>query len=188
MIKHNNKDWILLLKQSPNQTLKTIYTDYRMDCLSWINKNFNCSEEEAEDFFQEAVIIFYENVKDGRLTELTSKLNTYLYTIVKYQILKHNRKRKIETVRSSEIIENLAQNWVEESHQETTAQEKLKTLVMMLQKIQDPCKTILNSFYFKKMKMEEIALLLNYKSKDVVKAQKYRCITKLFKLMKKSDS
>jgi len=188
MNKHNENDWILLLKQSPNETLKTIYTNYRIGCINWINKNFNCSEEEAEDFFQEAVIIFYENVKEGRLETLTSKLNTYLYTIVKYQILKHNRKRKIDTVNSFEGIENLAQNWVDEANKETDSNEKLQALLTILQQLQDPCKTILQSFYFKKMKMEQIAQQLDYKSKDVVKAQKYRCITKLFKLMKKGDS
>lgn len=184
MAQHSEKDWITLLKKYPNQTLKTIYTTYRDDCLRWIDKHFNCSQEEAEDFFQDAVIILFENVKEGRLEELTSQLNTYLYTIVKYQILKQQRKRKVDTVRVPEMIENLAQNWVENEEEEENLNDRVKLLVAMLQKLQDPCKTILQAFYFKKMNMTQIAELLQYKSKDVVKAQKYRCMTRLFKLLK----
>lgn len=185
MNKYKNTDWLLLLRNEPNQTLKTIYCNHRKNCVAWLCKNFKCRETEAEDIFQEAIIILYEKVQERKLTELRSSLKSYLYAISKHLAFQKQRK-SIEVLFAPSSVEFLANQWVTQQTQETDINNKEQQILTVLQNLRNPCKTILYAYYFKKMSMEEIAQMMNYKSSDVVKTQKYRCMNKLFKIFLES--
>jgi len=179
MEKLDNSDWIKLLKENPNPTLKKIYQTYRNDCIHWTCKNYSCSQEDAKDFFQEAIIILYENVKRGHLVELKSKLITYIYGIIKNLALTYKTQQKA-------LLDVSLSTVIKKTHQETKeTKQDYGDMLQVLSSLQDPCKTILYSFYFKKMTMTEIADSMNYKNSDVVKSQKYRCTARLFKILMK---
>jgi RNA polymerase sigma factor (sigma-70 family) len=135
----------------------------------FIRKNGG-NQEDARDMFQESLLIFYRNVQQKDFT-LTSSLNTYLFSIVKY-LWKDELKKKNRTVpfelHAQDMIPNIA----------ASGQEELKISLMgkVLGQLGEKCSEILRLFYYEKKAMEEIAALLQYKNVDTAKTQKYKCM------------
>jgi hypothetical protein len=51
-----------------------------------------------------------------------------------------------------------------------------------LQKIGEPCKSLLEAFYIEKKSMPEIAATFGYTNADNAKTQKYKCLVRLKKI------
>ena len=51
-----------------------------------------------------------------------------------------------------------------------------------LEKLGDPCKSMLELYYYNKMSMEEITITLNYKNANTAKNLKYKCMNRLKRL------
>jgi DNA-directed RNA polymerase specialized sigma24 family protein len=51
-----------------------------------------------------------------------------------------------------------------------------------LQKIGEPCKSLLEAFYLEKKSMPEIAEMFGYTNADNAKTQKYKCLLRLKKI------
>ena len=54
-----------------------------------------------------------------------------------------------------------------------------RLVARLMETIGEPCKSILELFYFRGFSMEAIAERLQYKNENVVKTQKLRCLTSL---------
>jgi DNA-directed RNA polymerase specialized sigma24 family protein len=48
-----------------------------------------------------------------------------------------------------------------------------------LLKLGDPCKQVLESYYYHRKSMQEIALWLGYKNEQTARNQKYKCLLRL---------
>ncbi len=64
--------------------------------------------------------------------------------------------------------------------------EKNQFVTAHLEKLGEPCHSILKLFYYDSFSMESIAVKLDYKNTDVVKSQKLRCIKELRKALVKA--
>ncbi len=51
-----------------------------------------------------------------------------------------------------------------------------------LNKIGEPCKSLLEAYYFQKKNMPEIAVAFGYTNADNAKTQKYKCLVRLKKI------
>jgi hypothetical protein len=51
-----------------------------------------------------------------------------------------------------------------------------------MQRIGEPCKSLLQAFYIEKKSMPEIAVAFGYTNADNAKTQKYKCLIRLKKL------
>ena len=56
---------------------------------------------------------------------------------------------------------------------------KLQLVAKGLEKLGEPCKTLLELFYFNNMSMDEIASQLSYKNRATAKNLKYKCLGRL---------
>ena len=182
---HKENSWLAKLKKSPNETLREIYSTYRKEFVQWLISRYNCSQEDAEDFFQETLIIFFNNTRTGKLTTLTSTLKTYLFAIGKNLALKANLKPKkanidVEVIAHSVEVDNLYFKQLAEEELD----ERKKKILLGLQKLKDPCKSILFAFYYQQLPLKQIAENMGYNNHDVVKTQKYRCMSKFLKSFK----
>ena len=183
---NESKDWLDKLRLYPEQTIKEIYDTYRTDCIQFLKWKLNMRTDEAEDVFQDTIIIFFQNVKSGRLTELFGSLKNYLYTIswrigLKYISINKNKIDSFEEHNFLEII-NVE---MEIDNYEEDLNERAKYIKDILLKMQDPCAKLLFAYYYEGLTHKEIAVKLNYKNENVAKAQKYRCMKKLMKVLKK---
>ena len=151
------------------------YLSYRDEFIVWANKNYYCDFEESRDVYQASVLQFYENVRSGKLTRLTSDLKTYLFAI---------GKNKIRELRDSgrRFREMQDRYELEEDEDKEAKEIQLEQVDEALAKLGDPCKRLLELYYYYKKSLAEIVEALDYKNTDTVKNLKYKCLGRLRKL------
>jgi len=127
--------------------------------------------EEAEDVFQEALIIFYKKAIQSNF-ELTASISTYVYSVARFLWKDEMKKKGLKY--ALEEVENLKF----ESELEEIAQKEKKFQVAedVLNSIGEKCLAILQLFYYKGLSMKEIARQVDLKSEKVAKNQKYKCL------------
>lgn len=139
---------------------------------------------DLSDIYQQAFTIFYYNVKDGKFTGLNSSSKTYLFGIGKNLLNK-----KIENARADESLDEIPEielptenifDQYENSH-------RSQLVRSILNKIGEPCKSILTKYYFDNFTMEAIAENLGYKTAMVAKKKKCECLVKIRKALHESS-
>lgn len=139
------------------------------------------SIEEAQDIFQETVMVLYDKVNQGNFT-LNSKLQTFLYAISKRLWLKQLTRgaSKYHQDQVDSLEDSLAAEEAIEEHVLTEA--NLNQMEDALLTLGEPCKTILQDFYIKNASMIEICEKFGYTNPDNAKNQKYKCLQRLKKI------
>ena len=137
-------------------------------------RNYGGSRQDAEDIFQEALIVFCKKVRGTDLV-LTAKLTTYLFSICRYlwkDELKKRRHFKSNAVIDDDPFPDEAVNISAAVEDEREA--KLAELV--LDELGGRCRDLLLLFYTAGMKMKDIAVKMGYSSENTAKNQKYKCL------------
>jgi RNA polymerase sigma factor (sigma-70 family) len=127
--------------------------------------------EDAEDIYQEALIVFYKKAAAIDF-KLTSSINTYLYSISRFMWKDQLKKQHKQTFTDLEKEQVDAFEFVAEI--ETENQFKLAEKV--ISELGDRCKELLILFYFQSEKMKDIAIKMGYTSENTAKNQKYKCL------------
>lgn len=175
----DNTKLIELIRSGNNQTaLKELYTYFPSIC--YFIKMHGGNEDEAKDIFQESLFIFYRNVQRADF-QLTSALNTYLFSICKY-LWKDELKKKNRIV-AYEVKDAPVEDL--EDYKDT--EHKSAWLDKVIQSLGAKCVEILQLFYYQKLSMEQIATRLDYKNTDTVKTQKYKCIERAKQMAKEQS-
>ncbi len=172
----NPVDWIDEIKNNEEEALTSIYKMYRDDCIYWLQKSYSCTRDEALDIFQSTLVILYDNVKREKLTKLTSDMKSYLMGIAKNKALE-----MIRTKKKSTYLKPL-NSWVDyvnEDQEEAILEEQLLAASKALSRIGDPCKSLLQYYFYQNKNMEEISELMGYKNADTAKNKKYKCLKRL---------
>ena len=162
-------------KGNDNDALKEIYNKYRNEFLLWGIRHHSCTMEEAKDAFQQSIVVFYENIIHGKVTEITTKVKTYLFSIGKNKIREQARQKSKHLLHIEDQVyanSDIYNNDIDEGYEE-----KLKKIEICMIKLGDPCKSILEQYYYNKKSMQEISEIMDYKSRDTVKNLKYKCFT-----------
>lgn len=163
------------IKAGKEEALKTLYRDYQPAFLVWAAKRFQLSEDDLQDVFQDVVIIFYKNVRSGKLEVLTSSLKTYLYGIGKNLLLKKSAKQQKTTpLEDYDLppIEMKLLYHIEQNHQQVVLQTAFEQL-------KDNCRQILTLFYYKRYSTEAIMHTMNYRNTETVRSRKLQCLKAL---------
>jgi RNA polymerase sigma factor (sigma-70 family) len=158
--------------------LKYLYKLYFPMVLNFIQNN-NGTEDEAKDVYQDAVIIFYEKIKDGSLT-LSCQIKTYLYSVCRRLWLKRLGEKSRHSVRPRD-----EEFFLELEDEKIPDPEKENRFLLMdesLLLLGEPCKTLLEDFYVNDLSMEQITEKFKYTNADNAKNQKYKCLLRLKKL------
>lgn len=173
-------NWAEYIRKNENRALSEIYDEHRSTFLGWVQNKSNCSRDEALEIFQVSIVILYENVMSGKLTKLDN-VKSYLFTIGKNKLMEHFR--KIKKNQHQEIDDTvLLKSAVSEEFELEDDNEEVFKISDALKQLGDPCKTLLENFYFRKMSLEEISKTMQYKNTDTVKTKKFKCIQRLRKM------
>ncbi len=168
------------LKQGSDKVLKQVYEENRAKFLNWARR-YHLSEEENIDIYQDAYVIFYDNIMSGKVERFTSSISTYLFGIGKYLIFSQMKKNK-KTIRSEFDLALVGEEDEVTASFEMEEQE-LTTEQSLLQKhfgtLGAKCQELLTLFYYRGFTIQEIMQLENYNSENVVKAAKSRCMKTL---------
>jgi RNA polymerase sigma factor (sigma-70 family) len=163
---------VLQLKNGNDSYLQYLYA-YLPEVRRYMLNN-NGDEDDAKDSLQEAIIVLYKNIQAGKYNH--TNLKGYIMTIVKNQWLDLLKKRKTQQDKL----------FVEEEAEEPQVIEIGKPKISLRQYLQDainklgdPCKSILIATIFFKKRMEQIAADFGYADAHSVRQQKLRCLKRL---------
>lgn len=132
--------------------------------------------EMAKDVFQDAIVILVEKVYAKRI-DLNCSVKTYLYSICKYlwlDQLRQNKKEKQmiqfynEEFDSDEILIHFYS--IPDIFDEVTS---------AINNLGNPCKQLLECFYYQNMSWEDIASSLGYSNAASARNQKYKCLERI---------
>ncbi len=138
-------------------------------------------DEDVSDVYQDTIIAFYENILSGKLTELTSSLKTYIFSIGKYSI--YNKLKKVNKTISldRQHLENLDLQAIDFQFEHTQKSSLVKEAMI---KLGERCRRILVLFYYHSYTIEALKHELEYKNENVVRSHKSRCLKNLKDLIK----
>ena len=158
--------------------IESIYRDNYPVIQSFILNN-NGNSDEARDIFQEAMIVIYEKAVSGNF-ELNCLLKTYIYSVCRRLWLK----RLHQLQRYGSLVENIEETVAVEEDLELHEKHNTDFILMeaAMNKIGEPCKSLLDAYYLQKKNMQEIAADFGYTNADNAKTQKYKCLVRLKKL------
>ena len=173
------------IKSGGQENLVEIYKTYKTGFIKWAQQHFHCTQEEAEDTYQDLIIAFYENVKSGKLSTLNCSFKTYLFAIGKNILLSKAKKKDKKPLNVEDIPEIADQDAL--VLEKISLNEKQSILLKSLETLGEPCQSILRLYYYDKLSIKEIVKTLNYKSENVVKVQKVRCMKRLKSVLEESE-
>ncbi len=166
------------LAANDKKAVETIYRENYSTIQSFIVKN-NGYPDDARDIFQEAMIVLYEKVTSGSF-ELTCQIKTYLYSVCRRLWLKRLQQMQRYNPSAESVDEVVSVEEELDVHEKRNAD-----LILMenaLNKIGEPCKSLLEAYYLQKKSMPEIAEFFGYTNADNAKTQKYKCLVRLKKI------
>ena len=166
------------LAKNDKEVIEAIYRDnYAMVQAYVLNNSGNT--EEARDIFQELMIVLYEKAISDSF-ELHCQLKTFIYSVCRRLWLK----RLQQMQRFSGGPENLEETVPVDEELEVHEKQNTDFILMenAMNKIGEPCKSLLEAYYLQKKNMQEIAAEFGYTNADNAKTQKYKCLMRLKKL------
>ena len=142
------------------------------------------SEDDAQDVYQEGVMVFYEKVRDGSL-ELSCQIKTYLYAVCRRLWLKRLTSKSRFGVRLLDDEEHgpYLNTGAEDDVLAAEEQDRrFATMSEALNSLGEPCKSLLEGFYLLDKSMQDLTAEFGYTNADNAKNQKYKCLVRLKKL------
>lgn len=176
-----DKDAITLeaLKSGSDFVLKRVYEENRTQFLNYARR-FSLSDDDNMDVYQDAYVIFYNNIMGGKVRELTSSISTYLFGIGKRLIYERMRKegKKVDFEAVGPF-----HGGGDPGHGSALDGPDLSREQQLLYRefgnLGPKCQELLSLFYYRGYTVQEIMEAGNYNNENVVKAAKSRCLKTL---------
>jgi RNA polymerase sigma factor (sigma-70 family) len=172
------------LSEGNMKVLDQLYDTYRDDFLRWAGQRFHVkNRDDLLDAWHDTMIMFYEQVRDKKLTQLTCEVKTYLFTIGYRRLIKlHKKNEKID------LVEDInANNDIDESinvlELEEINEQKEKLLMTAIQELPSKTRQILIKRFMGKKSIPEIKAEMEYESENAVSVTLSRGLKQLKKLI-----
>ena len=165
--------------QQEEQAFHYLYSENYSSIQFFILRNGG-SEDDALDTFQDAMVILYNQIKEGRF-KAASTLKTYVFAIAKYLWFQAYKKKERYDLKS-EFPQEAS---VELNKNDLSGLSVSKTINQLLEELDYECREILQLFYFKEKNMTEIQRHFDLGSEQAAKNKKYKCLKKLVVLFDK---
>jgi RNA polymerase sigma-70 factor (ECF subfamily) len=191
MLEKKDNQILEAIKRGDPKVLEKLYDDNRQPFLVWASQSYQCESEDAVEIYQKAYTILYLNVRNEKLTSLTSTIKTYLFSIGKNLFRekfrdKHNRLVNLDDVSNTNAIDNHLDTNVFENYQDEHQKELVRHL---LNEIGNPCKKLLQLMFIQGYSAEAVVHEMGYSDERVVRKRKSLCLKKLREMVaEKKDS
>lgn len=137
------------------------------------------SDEDAEDIFQDAVLVFYDQVKKGKYRQET-EIDGFIYGVSRNlwykRFHKKSRVSTYEEYMGTEYVENNTYNYL-------FSEERDSIIMSAFEKLGERCKDLLINTIYNNMSMREICDLMGFSTENAAKTKHYKCKQRLIKLM-----
>ncbi len=143
----------------------------------------NGSREDANDIFQDAVVILFNQIKKNKYDE-KNEVDGFLYAVAKnLWIDKVRREKRIVT---KDIAEETDRTDFTDHLTDLINKEKSAALRKIFEKLDEKCRKILLYVIYEKLSMKEISEKMGYSNENVAKSNHYRCKQYLAKIAKEN--
>lgn len=168
------------IRKGDRQLLRELYQQMRGKFLHWAQRRYSGSPDRFKETYQQAFTILYYNIQEEKFKG-ESSLETYLFGIGKNLLNKQVAGQDKNTVSLDDIPE--VENMPESPFRFYDSSYDRELVARILQKVGEPCKSVLRHYYFDNFSMEAIAENLGYKSAGVAKKKKCECLIRIRKLL-----
>jgi RNA polymerase sigma factor (sigma-70 family) len=171
MINYSNEEILNGILRNDNVILQYIYKNFYYKVNLLIKKNSG-DDDDANDIFQEAIIVVYRKLKANDLI-ISCAFETYLYSVCKFLWLKQLARLKSE----KEILLDSTNFEVEFDHDFSELVEKnerFKLYQKHFQLLGSDCQKLLQLF-FDRVPLKQIAQIMGFSSEKYVKKRKFKC-------------
>lgn len=167
---HLQKSTYMIQSQTElRKELKTLYKQWP-DIRKFL-KSKGCPATDAEDLFQEALVIFCRKMEDPMFVLSTQPFHYVKNTCKLLWYNEARRRQKNPNLELASDVREMEDDWFEKEYKMLGIEKALTTLGRQ-------CQEILQLFYGLGWKMDAIAVKTGLRNDKVVKAQKYRCLQK----------
>lgn len=169
--------------------LNRFLSEERSMVFAYLHKTFNLEDGDLDDIYQESSIALYINIKEGKLSELTSSLSTYFLRICINQTLKFLSTKKRAVPLSDQIhitnkdefmadkIDELYRLSTEDMSQQAESYSE-RIVRAVLEELPETCRNIFLGYYWNNFDNNTIATTYGFANANSVKTQKYKCVSK----------
>ncbi len=169
------------LASGNREAVTAIYKQYHSVLTKWILSRGGL-EADAEDVFQEALVVLFEKSKAPEFC-LTCKLSTYLFAVSKRLWFKKvERAANYYALNTEEEEDGDFAAYDDDLQLFIEKEEQYDQLTKALSQLGEPCNALLKAFYEERKNMQEIAETFQYTNAENAKTQKYKCLTRLRKI------
>lgn len=153
--------------------------------LHYLGKSYGLSPDDCKDVFQESFLTLYNNVCEGKLSELTSSLSTYFMGICRNKALELLRAKARMPAVDDETSQSLTGGaFLEDKADALIAlddsdfeREKQRLVCGLVRNLPAPCNELLWGYYRDELSLKALAQQLGY-SEGSIKVTKHRCTEK----------
>lgn len=172
MIEYSNTDLLNGILRNDTIILQFIYKNFYSNVNLFIKKN-NGDEDDANDVFQESIIIIYRKLKANDLV-LDCTFDTYLYSICRFLWIKQLEKRKIEKENIKDNHEFNDEIYDDNLEKTADLNERYRLYQRHFANLGKDCQKILQ-LHFDKVPFINIAQMMGFKSEKYAKKRKSQC-------------
>lgn len=167
-----NEPSVAALRKRDNAAYKLLYTFYYPTIAGFVKKN-NGTDADAEDVFQETIIVLLDKVPKEDFI-LTSSIKTYIFAVASNIWLKRLRdaKRVTKLEQDYELEDMTLAEW-EEKEAAVTKQNALQRIFAKLTK---HCVIFLTKTFLAGVSREQLIAEMGYRNSHTFDNQKYKCL------------
>lgn len=170
-----------------NIELNRFIADEKNKVLAYLRKTFPVLDDDLSDIYQESSVALFTNIRDGKLTNLTSSLSTYFLRICINQTKKFMGKQKktVPLFDESKLtnkdtflpdkIDELYKLCTENEEAEKVSRSE-KIVQNIIESMPDTCKNVFQGYYWDNLTTSTIADMFGFANANSVKTQKYKCL------------
>lgn len=162
------------IRHGDELALEGVYKAYRPVIQRYVLRHQG-TVQDAQDLYQEVMLAFYQNVTEGRLETLTSRLSTYLVQVAQNQWRNRLRSRKRKPPTDS-------LGDTDPPDQPTNTAYEDAFLQAVIRRLDERCRQLLLLFYFDRLPMQTVAQRLSLTDGEAARKRKFDCLSKLKKL------
>ncbi len=167
------------IRKGDEEALVKLYRMNERQVTAYVMRNSG-TRDDAEDMLQEAVVVLWERVKN-RTYEHSAALSTFVFATVKNMWLRRLARARREVV--SGMNDDVTPCDDRSAFDTVVEDEQAGLIVAALNKLGDPCRTLLLLYYWEELPMAEIAKRMGFANTNTVKSKKYQCKKALEKLL-----
>ena len=181
MIDYSNLDLLNGIRRNDTIVLQYIYKNFYSKINFFIKKNSG-DDDDANDIFQEAIIIIFRKLKANELV-LDCTFETYLYSVCRFLWLKQLDKRKIEKEKIKDNHDYHEDIYDDGLEKVADLNERYRLYQKHFINLGKDCQKVLQ-LYFDKVPLKNIAQIMGFKSEKYAKKRKFKCKEYLIKSIK----